>query len=191
MNRRKFLRTAALGSAALGALPTLANSLTTPAWAGHNQTNFDFVSNSFAATIDGVVNRMLMNGNGKVTPSQVGGGGSFVHFDSAPAAPIPKPILASGTWKAKQLLSFELIGTYGSVAAGIVEMEIHLVVDFPSPAVIPATLEIVCNLGIAGLVTGEEEGFILTIPDAPFGPFMPVTPPAGITIFTIGNKKRD
>jgi len=134
---------------------------------------------------------MLMNGNGKVTPSHVGGGGSFVHFDSAPSAPIPKPIIASGTWKAKRLVSFELIGTYGSVAAGIAEMEVLLVQDLPSPAVIPATLEIICNLGIAGLLTGEEEGFILTIPDAPFGPFIPATPPNGITIFTTGKKRRD
>jgi len=134
---------------------------------------------------------MLMNGTGMVTPLQVVAAGSFVHINNAAALPTPKPILGSGTWKAKRLLAFELIGTYGSLAAGEVEMKIHLVRDFPSSAVIPATLRMVCNLAPAGLVTGEEEGFTLTIPGAPFGPFQPTTPPSGLTIFAASVEQRD
>jgi len=160
--------------------------------ADDNQTNFRFVSNSNAATIGGVAHRMLMNGTGKVTASQVVGSGSFVHINSA--APVPKTILASGTWKAKRLVSFNLIGTYGSLAAGTLEMEVDLILDFPSPAVIPATLEIICNLSPAGLLTDEEEGFILTIDGAPFGQFKPKVPAdqtSGLSVFTTGNEKRD
>ncbi len=185
MNRRKFFKKAGLGSIALASLLTL--DFTTPASADDNQTNFRFVSVSAAVTIDGVAHRMIMNGNGKVTPSQVVGGGSFVHINNAP--PVPKPILASGTWKAKRLLSFELIGTYGSLASGVLEMEIDLLPE--GGPVTPATLEVICNIGAAGLSTGEEEGFILTIPGAPFGPFMPLVPAFGLLIFTTGNEKRD
>jgi hypothetical protein len=71
-------------------------------------------------------------------------------------------------------------------------MEIHLIPK--GGPVILATLELICNIGAAGLSTGEEEGFILTIPGAPFGPFvplMPAVPSSGLTIFTTGNENRD
>src|SRR2546425_688338 len=116
MNRRELLKKAGLGLIASASLLTL--DFTTPASAHDNQTNFRFMAVSRATT---GTTQIIMNGNGKVTPSQVVGGGSFVHFD--PAAPgVPKPILHSGTWKAKHLVSFELIGTYGSLASGILEM---------------------------------------------------------------------
>jgi hypothetical protein len=37
-------------------------------------------------------------------------------------------------------------------------------------------------VGSAGLDTGRPEGFTLTVPGAPFGPFVPIE--AGITVFT-------
>jgi hypothetical protein len=188
MKRRNFLKKTAVGSASLASLTSVVNSLAAPPSAA-GITNFRFMALSFAATIGGVAHTMLMNGDGKISPSQVVGGGSFLHFDRNSA--VPQTILASGTWKAKQLISFNRIGTYGSVAAGIAEMWIHLVVDLPSPAVIPAMLEVVCNVGFAGLNTGEEEGFILTIPGASFGPFVPSVPPTGLTILTTGNEQRD
>ena len=190
MSRREFLTKAGVGSLALASLPALGNTLATPA-SVDRPTTFRFVSNSNAPTIEGVAHRMLMNGTGMVTPLQVVAAGSFVHINNAAALPTPKPILGSGTWKAKSLLAFELIGTYGSLAAGEVEMEIHLIRAFPSSAVIPATLRMVCNLAPAGLFTGEEEGFTLTIPGAPFGPFQPTTPPSGLTIFATSVEQRD
>ena len=189
MNRREFLQKAGVASIALASLPELGHSLATSASADDKQTNFRFVSNSNAATIAGVAHRMLMNGTGKVTPSQVVAAGSFVHINNAP--PVPKPILASGTWKAKSLVSFNLIGTYGSIAAGEIKMQIDLIVESPAPAIVPATLKVVCNLAPAGLFTGEEEGFTLTIPGAPFGPFEPTTPPSGLSVFTTGVEQRN
>lgn len=184
MERREFLKTAAVGSAALTGLPALVNSLVQPAWAG-DQTNFIFVVNSLAGDVAGVRHRIAMTGAGKATPSQVVGGGSFNHFDDLSL--VPKSILASGTWKAKRLLSLNLIGTYGALAAGVLEMDVHLVPD--GGPVTPATLKFVCNIGAAGLSTGETEGITLAIPDAPFGPFLPFG--VGLTVFTTGVEQRD
>src|ERR687888_114251 len=103
MNRRELLKKAGRGTIALASLPTLAQALASPTWAGGQQSqrgdpqrevNFHFVANSQAGTIAGVSHRILMTGDGKVTPSNVVGGGSFNHFDFAPPVPPPKPILA-------------------------------------------------------------------------------------------------
>ena len=61
---------------------------------------------------------------------------------------------------------------------------------------VEANLRVVCNIGAAGLNTGEEEGFVLDIPGTPFtadgmfGPFEPFTPvpggpTMGITVFNL------
>jgi hypothetical protein len=48
----------------------------------------------------------------------------------------------------------------------------------------------VCNLGFAGLFNpGKAEGFTLTIPGAPTGPFAPFG--VGLTLFTTVNEQRD
>jgi hypothetical protein len=183
MNRRKFLTKAGVGSLALAALPALA----TPALADDGQTNFHFMTVSHAATIAGVQHFLIMAGDGHFSSSQVVGNGAFTHYNNA--APVPKPVLAFGSWKAKRFISFDLVGTYGAQASGILEMEIHLVPKGGS--VIPATLEVICNVGAAGLFTGEEEGIVLTIPGAPFGSFMPLVPALGLTTFTTVNEQRD
>lgn len=191
MDRRAFLKKAGIGTVALASLPALINSLAASARGdddeGVGKTNFQFLSFSKGSTVAGVDHRIVMGGEGTVEGSEVEGGGSFVHFDNASA--VPKTILASGTWKAKRLLDFKLIGTWGAFSAGNLEMEVELVRDFPSPGVIKATLEQICNIGAAGLSTGEEEGFMLTIPGVPFSPFVPVIiggVPLGITAFTMG-----
>jgi len=135
---------------------------------------------------------MIMNGSGKFNGSEAEGGGTYDHFDNASA--VPKTILGAGGWKAGRLLSFSLVGTYGVLAAGILEMEVKLLQEFPSRVVIPATLKVVCSIGAAGLDAGEE-GFTLTIPGVPFGPFEPffVAPgfTFGITNFTLSKHERD
>ena len=187
MKRSEFLKRLGIGSVTLASLPGLFGYLAKPAWADdedkHDGTGFDFVANSDAATIGGVGHRMFMNGSGRIHRSRVTGGGSYIHFDTA--SPVPRTILGSGTWRAERFISFDLVGTYGAVAAGILEMEVTLLEVIPSRARIPANMEVACNLGFAGLQTGEEEGFILSIPDAPFGPFRPLVPAAGVTVFTV------
>ena len=186
MDRRKFLKKAGLGSIAVGSLPVLAGTLARPVWAA-NQTNFRFLSVSQAETTGTVQPRVNISGDGKITPGEVVGGGSFNLFDNTPPT-VPKPLLAFGTWKAKDLISFRLIGTYGALAAGILKMEIDLIpVSGLGGLVTPATVRAVCNIGAAGLSTGEEEGATLTIPGAAFGPFTPVAGSA-LSIFTTGGR---
>ena len=158
---------------------------------GGSPVGFRFVSNSRTATVGEVRYLAQFNGNGKITPSNVLGGGRFnLVIDTSP---VPKTIVASGTWKAKSLRSFTLIGTYGALAAGILEMNVDLVPD-RGPKV-EATLRLVCDLAAAGLDAGEEEGFVLDIPGTPFsqggtfGPFepyhpVPGGPTNGLSIFT-------
>jgi hypothetical protein len=193
MNRRRFFKNAGVGSAALASLPILTHTLATPVRADDdNGLGFRFVSVSKAATVGVVDHRMLMNGCGKFNGSEAQGGGTYDHIDNA--SPVPKTILDAGRWKAGRILSFSLTGTYGEIAAGILEMEVKLLQEFPSRAVIPATLKVVCSIGAAGLDSGEE-GFTLTIPGAPFGPFEPffVAPgfTFGISVFTLSKHEGD
>ncbi len=147
---------------------------------------FTFVAQSQAATIGGVQHRTVMQGSGtfNAEDGEVEGGGIFVHFNNA--APIPKPIIASGTWKAKEFVSY-LNGfgnTYGHIEAGILVMKIDLTLDGSGEVVRGVTLRIACNIGALGVMTGEAEGYVLTIPGAPFGAFRPLDPVLGLTLLS-------
>ncbi len=190
MNRRELLKVAGLGSVGVAALPLTAGA----AEAAGGQPSFHLVSLSKANTVDGVAHRFFMAGDGQISPRNVVGGGMFFHADGN--TPPPRTLLAWGSWKAKRLVEFHPIGTYGSQEAGFLDMEIDLVRDFPSPAVIPAMLEVVCNSGFAGLSTpGKEEGFYLEIPGTIFveggagGRFEPAA--LGITTFSVVNEQRN
>jgi hypothetical protein len=194
MNRRAFFKTAGIGSASLAAV----SGLVTSASAASPVVGFRFVSNSRTATVGGVRHTAQFNGNGSITQSEVEGGGVFnLYVDTSP---VPKTIEASGTWKAKRLTSFTLIGTYGAIASGILQMDVHLVPN--GGTVVEAKMRVVCDIGAAGLNTGEEEGFVLDIPGTAFtaggmfGPFEPFTPvpggpTQGISVFNLLNEHRD
>ena len=197
MNRRRFLKSLGIGSALLTALTILVTSASAAsppvrfrsvpvkraasAPEASRRVGFRFVSNSRTATVGTVRYLAQFNGDGKITDSDVEGGGRFnLVIDTSP---VPKTIVASGTWKAKRLMSFNLIGTYGAIAAGILEMKVDLVPDGGS--VVQATLRLACSIAAAGLDAGEEEGFVLDIPGTQFtlggtfGPFMPWHPVPG------------
>ncbi len=178
INRRDFLKKAALGSAAAALLPSFITSLTpsTRAAVESEPMTFHFMAISKALPLLGVEHRMAMSGNGLVTPgSGVAAGGSFTHYDNA-GLKDPKTILEAGDWKATDLQGFNLIGTWGNgpFSAGIVEMDVNLNLQVPSQLVVPATLKLISNIGSAGLTTGKPEGFTLTIPNVPYGPFTPL-----------------
>ncbi len=132
-----------------------------------------------------------MNGCGTFTRSRAEGGGSYDGFDQL--SPVPRRLFSAGRWEAERVLSVHIIGTYGVLAAGILEMEVRLLQQIPSRAVIPARLRMACSIGAGGLDSGEPEGFTLTIPGGPFSPFRPFeTSPGftfGITIFTTGEQE--
>lgn len=194
MDRRNFLKTTGVASLGLAALTELHDLLTAApvAAVGHRRTSiFTFVSLSKANTLDGVDHRLVAHGRGTFSPSGVEGGGGFVHFDNAPAG-TPKPVLAAGTWEAKRVVNFAPYGTASGVLAGILDMDVELNRADPSPAVIPAKLRLVCNIGFAGISTGQLEGWFMSIPGTPFvktgpgGQFKPLDPNVGLTVFTPG-----
>jgi hypothetical protein len=178
MDRRGFLQAAGYGSIALVSFPAGALA----AWADTDDpTNFHFMAVSTAGMVGSVIHNMIMAGQGEFSGSQVAGGGFFVEYDDVP--PVPKPVLTSGTWRAREVMSFDLAGTYGVQASGILQMRIELLREVPSPAApTPATLRVVCNIGAAGLQTGEDEGYVLTVAGLP--PYRPMVPALGLTAFS-------
>ena len=183
-------KTALLAALVLASLPGLGHA-SAPDKISDNNTNWVVAAIEPAGTVNGIGYTVAFEGCGFVNPAMVVGQGSFVEFDNLSGV-VPRTILASGTWKATRLISTTVIGTWGSLAAGIIEMEIELVEDFPIPGVVVpgAMLHITCNIPAAGLFNGdEEEGFELTIPNSPSGTF---TPPVivGGTVFSILNENR-
>ena len=184
ISRRQVLH----GAGAVGLLGALAIPTTVFAKkgddedrAGHMNLHFAALSTAASTGAKGVV---LMAGDGRFTSSHIQGHGIYQHID--PTTQKPNTILHAGTWKTTNLVSFTSIGTYGVQASGILTMKVDLVQDIPSPAVMPATLTVVCNIPFAPFVTGRDEGFSL---DAPFGSFVPETPAVGITIFSTVNEE--
>jgi hypothetical protein len=180
MNRRELLEKVGLGSLATA---SLVEALATPASAADKRpVGFHLVCVSQAPT----GNLAIMAGDGKITSSHVEGGGLFIIFN--PSAPgIPKPILLTGSWKAKRLISFNLVGTYGAGASADLNTLIHLVPE--EGPVVEATLEVVCNLTPAGLFNpGKDEGFYLNFAGTTY---VPLVPALGVTIFSVVNENRD
>ena len=186
MDRKVFLETLGVGSIAAASLPAILDTLATPAEAAGGaagaQNGYFFVSLSTDKRA-GVNHAVIMSGSGSVTSSVVSGGGSFTSFD--PTTPVPRAILHAGTWVPTALNTFKVLGTYGTLAGGILEMKVELHQVLPSLATIPATLRVVCDLGPAGIDTGEPEGYQLTIADGSFGPFTPLQPTVlGVSVLT-------
>lgn len=191
IDRREFLRKAGFGSIALASLPTLANALATPAWAqGERGFAFDALGRAGPeGTPAKPAHTVIMAGQGRFDPSRVGSpveGGGFYTHTTLPGTP-PRPIVAAGIWRARLLVSYKEIGTWGTFAAGILEMVVDLFAQVPSPAVVRgARFKVVCNIGPAGLVNpGEIEGYTLSIPGTDFftggtpGSFQAI-PPGGV-----------
>ena len=59
-------------------------------------------------------------------------------------------------------------------------MGVEMVRELPSRLVVPATLEIVCNIPFVPIMTGKPEGFSLHVDDLQF---VPNVPAMGITLF--------
>ncbi len=184
MDRREFLKSAGLGAIALGSLPGLA----LPAWAEEelegdgDRRQSTFVAFGKGPTIDRVEHLIAMNGK-VIFSAERGrafGSGNFVHLDNAP--PVPKPILAFGNWRTTEFLDYDTMDlpAYGTIQASILELGI---VAAAGEERINAQLRLICNVGAGGISTGEPEGFVLDVPESPFGPlrFEPFVPPMGLT----------
>ncbi len=188
MKRRDFLKTTGVGLAALVSFLILGTTLSTQAWADDERLSFNFTAVSQAATIGRVQHRIILVGAGNFDAREVEGGGIFFHWDNA--SPVPQTIIATGTWKARRLVSFEPVGRYGRTFASVLEMLVDLFPD-GGRRIRNVSLKVVCNVPQGGFLTGQPEGFTLTIPEAPFGPFRPLDPIAGITNIFTGGEAED
>lgn len=181
IDRREFLRKIGLGSVALASGPTLANALASAAQAQGRTRAFAAVALSRGATVDGVDHFVALHIWGRFDPAarEVDAEGNFVHFDNASA--VPRTIINTGRLRPTKFLSYgKQSGTYGYIEASILELQVDVLPDLgPVRRIEGAALRLMCNVGPAGLSTGEPEGFVLTVPGAPFSPFRPVVPPAG------------
>ncbi len=145
----------------------------------HGRIGFHFlVLDQVAGTSD----RMIVQGNGSFNRNQASGGGTFDHFQAVGSPPLP--LVASGTWKAEDVVSWTPGTTHGVYQGGI--LVIHATVK-PNgqPAIKNVMIEVDCNLGPAGFSTGKQEGVIVTVPGgATFTPML-TTPPYGLTVFSL------
>jgi hypothetical protein len=154
---------------------------------GHEngQTGYHFL---VLDAVSGTSDRMIITGDGGFNGNQAHGGGTFDHFRAIGSPPLP--VVASGTWKANDVVSFTPSPTsHGGVfEGGILVMHATF---FPKgqPAIPNVTVEVDCNLGPIGFSTGKTEGVIVTVPGGPiFAPtnLGPTTPFTGVTVFTVG-----
>jgi hypothetical protein len=184
LERREFLKRAGVGSAALASFPALAGT----AWADDDDDDDDGDRRRFyfqvvsgqTATIGGG-DSIVMSGCGSFGRRRARGGGEFVHFDGTQIPSLE--FIATGSWRARRVLSWVEIGAWGVGVAGVLELSVDLK-PCEGSKIRGATLKIVCNIGPAGLVTEpfQQEGVTLTVPG--LAPFQPFTPPLGLTLFT-------
>lgn len=183
-DRREFVKKAGVGTLALASIPFLATAAEADDRTGGLSYRWMSVSRN-----PGETEQIVMNGDGRVNRRQVTGGGNFVHVELG--GPPPLPLLGTGTWRARKLVSLDIIGTFGTFAAGVLVMDIHLLpVDGGR---IPAQVTMNCNIPPAGLFTGLAEGYFLEVGDQTFSPWIlpvegggpPPTIAVGATIFNI------
>jgi hypothetical protein len=153
------------------------------------QTGYHFlVFDAVAGTTD----RMIITGDGGFNGNEAHGGGTFDHFQTG--ATVPLHIVASGTWKANDVVSFTHSPTsHGPFEGGVLVMHATF---FPTgqPAIKNVTVEVDCNLGPIGFNTGKTEGAVVTFPGGPvFAPtnLGPTQPFTGVTVFTVGKGEGD
>jgi hypothetical protein len=149
----------------------------------NGQTGYHFLV--FDA-VSGTSDRMIIDGTGGFNGNKAHGGGSFDHFQLG--GTLPLHIVASGTWKATDVVSFTASPTsHGPYEGGVLVMHATF---FPTgqPAIKNVMLEVDCNLGPIGFNTGKTEGVVVTFPGGPtFVPTAgPSTPFTGVTVFTVG-----
>jgi hypothetical protein len=160
-----------------------------PGETAKGQTGYHFLV--FDA-VSGASDRMIIQGDGGLNANQAHGGGTFDHFQAG--ATLPLHIVASGTWKADDVVSFTHSATsHGLYEGGVLVMHATF---FPTgkPAIKNVKVEVDCNLGPIGFSTGKTEGVIVTFPGGPvFGPtnLGPSTPFTGVTVFTVGQGEGD
>jgi hypothetical protein len=148
----------------------------------HGRIGFHFlVLNQVAGTPD----RLIMQGNGSFNRNRASGGGAFDHFRAVGSPPLP--LVATGTWKADDVVSWSPGLSHGVLEGGT--LVIHATLKPKGqPAIKNVMIQIDCNLGPAGFSTGKTEGIVVTLPGGPVFTPTPTpqgTPNTGLTVFTL------
>jgi hypothetical protein len=167
MDRRQFVKHAGIGTLGLGALA--ASPVAVAGYRkgdGHQHFSLVSLSGTSAAEV-GSDNVMLLEGAAsfKAKTGQVDreGGGNFNHIRFTPAFPAGQQLLASGTWEPTGFVSYtSTLPDYGRVRPSIVVVTVALHPD--GGGSFEGTLLVACNVGFAGLLTGQPEGFQLNLP---------------------------
>jgi hypothetical protein len=169
MDRKQFLKHAGIGSVGLGALAASPAAL-----AGYRKGNghqhFSLVALSGTSVAEaGFDDVLVLEGAGsfKVREAQVDreGGGNFVHVRFTPAFPAGQQLVASGKWDVTRFVSYtDGLPDYGRVRPSILVVTVVLRPD--AGGSLKGTLQVICNIGFAGISTGQPEGFRLNLPGA-------------------------
>jgi len=143
----------------------------------HGRIGYHFL---VADQVVGAPDRLIIQGDGSFNRNRASGGGTFDHF-LAGTGP-PATLVATGTWKAEDVVSWSPGLSHGIFEGGI--LTIHATVKPVGHAAIRnVLLAIYCNLGPAGFSTGHEEGVDVTLPGGPM--FTQTTPTTGVTVFSL------
>jgi hypothetical protein len=181
MNRRQFFKRAGVGSIGIGAL-----AVTPPALAGFRKgdqhQHFSLVALSRTSAVEATDHVMVLEGAGsfKEKTRQVDreGGGNFVHVQFTPEFPQGQQLVASGKWEVTGFVDYDRFADYGRIRASILVVTVVLRPD--AGGSLAGTLQVICNVGFAGISTGEPEGFRLNVPGFNFD-----TPITGLTHISI------
>jgi len=170
MDRRQFVKRAGIGSIGLGTLAVTPAALAAYR-KGDGHQHFSLVAISTTSAVEATNHAMVLEGAGsfKVETEQVDhtGGGNFVHIADFPTG-LPGP-LASGTWDVTGFVSYVRttpVSDYGRIRSAILVVSVVLHPD--AGGSIAGTLQVICNVGPAGISTGQAEGFKLNLPSAGF-----------------------
>jgi hypothetical protein len=152
----------------------------------NGQTGYHFL---VADAVSGTADRLIIQGDGSFNRNRAHGGGTFDHFRATGSPPLP--LVASGTWKATDVVGFHaLTPVHGVYEGGALVMHATF---FPKgqPPIPNVLIEVDCNLGPAGVTTGKPEGVVVTFPGPPQVVFAPTAPTTGVTIFTLAKRHED
>jgi hypothetical protein len=144
----------------------------------HGRIGFHFL---VLDQISGTSDRLIFQGNGSFNRNRASGGGTFDHFRAVGSPPLP--LVATGTWKAEDVVSWTPGTTHGVYQGGILVIHGTLKPN-GQPAIKNVLIEIDCNLGPAGFNSGKPEGVIVTVPGTPSVVFTPTSPTTGLTVFS-------
>src|SRR5919106_4080438 len=170
MDRRQFVKRAGIGSLGLGALVATSPTALAGFRKGNGHQHFSLVALSGTSEAEAGEDHVLVlegAGSFKAKNGRVDrqGGGNFVHVRFAPAFPAGEQLVASGKWEVTGFVSYTAgLPDYGRVRPSILVVTVVLHPD--GGGSLDGTLQVFCNVGFAGILTGEPEGFRLNLPGA-------------------------